>query len=272
MHEKFILADTHCHLDFEAYETDRQQVLERSRQAGVQRILNPGIDLPSSRAAIRLAEEHPEVYAAVGVHPNSALEWDKSSLEELRDLAGHPKVVAIGEIGLDFYRDRAPREIQARAFEEQLELAASLALPVIIHNRQATLQVHKMLQNWTGALEASSSPLNDRHGVLHSFSGDVQEARHAIRLGFYVGITGPVTYRNAAALQEVVADLPADRLLVETDAPFLPPHPHRGERNEPVYVRLIVDKIAEIQSLSTGILAARTTSNAERLFNWGVPD
>jgi TatD DNase family protein len=262
------LADTHCHLDFEAFEADRQQVLARGLEAGVERILNPGINLTSTRAAIKLAESYPQVFAAAGIHPNEATTWEGNTQSHLRELAQHPKVVAVGEIGLDYYRDRAPRPVQQRIFQEQLDLAAELGLPVVIHNRQATEDVLMLIANWHNKLVSAGSPLAERPGVLHSYANGENVARQAIALNFYIGFTGPVTFRNAPELQRVVASLPVDRLLVETDAPFLTPHPHRGQRNEPAYVRLVAEKIAELHQENFARIADRTTANAKRLFDW----
>lgn len=263
-----MLADTHCHLDFDTFDEDRDQVLARSREAGVTRILVPGIDTVSSRAAVELAESRSQVCAAVGVHPNEANTWDEDALAHLRGLAQSPAVVAIGEIGLDYYRDRAPRELQKRILQSQLTLATELQLPVVIHNRQATAELLDILSAWSAGLTAAQSSLAERPGVLHSYSDDLQSALRALELNFYIGITGPVTFRNAPDLQNVVAALPLDRLIVETDAPFLAPHPYRGKRNEPAYVRLIADKIAQLHNENFEAVAQTTSQNAQRLFDW----
>jgi len=263
-----LLVDTHCHLDFESFDDDREAVLARAQEAGVLRMINPGIDLASSQAALRLAERYPSVYAAVGVHPNDAAGWDDASLEELRALAGRDKVLAIGEIGLDYYRDTTPRDLQKRIFKEQLDLAAEMGLPVIIHNREATDDLLEILEDWHKKLENSSLALSARPGVLHSYSGDATQARRAISLGFRIGFTGPVTFRNAPDLQEVAAELSLENLLVETDAPFLAPHPKRGRRNEPANVRLIAEKLAELHGESIETVAQITTANAGQLFLW----
>lgn len=268
------ITDTHCHLDFEAFDEDRDLVLARARQAGVQSILNPGIDLSSSQKAVKLAKYYPEVYAAVGVHPNSAHDCHDEVLHSIymlvtgHSMDAHPKVKAIGEIGLDYYRDRTPREIQRRVFKDQLKLAQELNLPVVIHNRQATEIILEMLGEWHEELVARGSPLAERPGVLHSFSGDMQVVQQAIGMNFLLGISGSVTYKNATQLHKLIADLPLENVLVETDAPFLPPHPHRGQRNEPAYVRGVVDKIALIKGMSGEMVAETTTHNASRIFNW----
>jgi TatD DNase family protein len=272
-----MLFDSHCHLDFEAFDHDREHVLERARFAGVVGILNPGVDLENSRQVVGLSASQDFVFAAVGIHPNSASSWEDGTLSSLTELARQPKVLAIGEIGLDYYRDRAPRQLQLEIFERQLELAGKMNLPVIIHTRdlspaerQATADALAILAQWQVELAFAQSPLLGCPGVLHSYSGDLDSARMAIEMGFYIGVTGPVTFRNAPDLQNIVAELPVERLLIETDAPFLTPHPHRGKRNEPAYVRLVADKIALIQNLEPEEVAQTTTSNADRLFNWRV--
>ena len=270
-----MLVDTHCHLNFEWFDQDRAAVLQRAWDAGVTRILIPGIEVTSSRQAIALAESHPEIFAAVGVHPNDALAWNETTLDELRHLAKHPRVKAIGEIGLDYYRDRAPRELQRQIFEAQLSLAAEVSLPVVIHtrsaspeDRQATADVLAILREWKAGLEEQGCELRWRPGVLHSFSDDIATAQDAAGQGFYIGITGPVTFRKADELREVVASLPLISLLIETDAPFLTPHPHRGERNEPAFVRFVAEKIAQIHHLTYEAVGQTVSANAARLFQW----
>jgi len=263
-----ILTDTHCHLNLEQFDSDRQEVVSRARAAGVSRILNPALDLASSQEASRLAEDYPEVYAAVGVHPNSALTWDEGTPAKLRGLADQPKVVAIGEIGLDYYRDRAPKPVQRQVFERQLGLAAEVELPVVIHNRDATEDVLAVLAEWRAGLVESGSPLAERPGVLHSYAGGLSHLPEVLSLGFYVGITGPVTFRKADELRQVAGALPLERLLIETDAPYLTPEPFRGRRNEPAHVRFVAERIAEVRAISVGELARITAQNAERLFKW----
>jgi TatD DNase family protein len=263
-----VLTDTHCHLDFNRFDKDRAQVIARALEAGVTRVLNPGIDLESCRAAIKLAEENEQVYAAVGVHPNSALTWNDSTLAELEELARHRKVVAVGEIGLDYYRDRAPRDLQKQVFLSQLELAASLQLPVVIHNRQSTSELLEILVEWQAKLVAEGSSLAERPGVLHSYSDEIAPAMEAIEHNFFIGFTGPVTFNNARELQLVATTLPIECMLIETDAPFLTPHPFRGKRNEPARVRLVAEKIAELKKQPYNSIACVTTENAARLFNW----
>ena len=259
------LTDTHCHLYFHAFEEDRDAVLARAWSAGVERILVPGIDLPTSQAALELAESDPRIFAAVGVHPNDAATWDARSLEFLETMAAHPKVVAIGEIGLDYYREGAPRDLQRRVLREQVALAGRLNLPVVIHTRNASPADRSCMADTLQILAESGV-----RGVLHSFSGNLAEAKQTLNLGFFIGITGPVTFKKADELRQVVAAVPLDRLLIETDSPFLTPHPHRGRRNEPAHVRFVAGKIAELHHQPLAVVAEATTENARRLFQWSI--
>lgn len=255
-----MLIDTHCHLDFESFDEDREAVVERALAAGVTQIVVPGLDLDNCTTILALTQKYDGVFAAVGVHPNSSAEWQDGWIDVLRDLAQQPKVVAIGEIGLDYYWDKSPQAVQHRALALQLELAAELNLPVIIHNRDASADVIRLL---------SESPLvgRDNPGVLHSFAADWETAVSALDLGYYLGFTGPVTFKKADDLREIAQKVPDDRILVETDAPFLTPHPYRGKRNEPAYVAYVAEKLAEVRGVSTAVLAQQTTENAHRLFS-----
>lgn len=255
------LIDTHTHLDFPQFDDDREQVIERALAAGVEAMINVGADLASSRAAVALAEAHPQIYTAVGVHPHDARTLTEEVLEELRALASHPKVVGIGEIGLDFYRDLSPRDRQRRAFQQQLALAREAGKPVIIHDRQAHQEVMSILRQWIGSRHHQPA------GVLHCFSGDSAMAQEAIELGFYISIAGPVTFQNARRLRDLVRQLPLERLLIETDCPYLTPHPHRGKRNEPAYVKLVAQEVARIKGLSLKEVARVTSDNARALFS-----
>lgn len=270
-----MLTDTHCHLNFENYNPDREEILDRARQLGLTRLLNPGVDLKSSRSAIKLADTYHEVYAAVGIHPNDAQLWEESTPDELRQLAQHSKVVAIGEIGLDYYRDRAPRDLQRRILQQQLALAAEVHLPVILHlrnssaqDRSATLDMLAMLVEWCGLLISAEPILAERPGVFHSFSGTLDEAQQALDLNFYIGVSGPVTYQKADTVKEVAAGIPQERLLIETDAPFLSPNPHRNERNEPAYVQIVAQEVARIRNLEYEEAVGISSANAGRLFLW----
>lgn len=263
-----MLTDTHCHLDYEWFDVDREDVIRRALDAGLGRLLIPALDLESAHAALELAERYEPVYAAVGLHPNSATAWTEAYPEHLRELAGHPKILAIGEIGLDYYRDRAPQDLQHRVLRAQLDLAAELELPVVIHNREAGEDVIAELSGWQRELEDAGSPLAARPGVLHSFLDSRDVALSALEAGFFIGITGPVTFKNAPGLQALVAELPLERLLIETDAPFLAPHPHRGKRNEPARVRLVAEKIAELKDLPVDKVVEATWENSVTLFAW----
>ncbi len=257
------LTDTHCHLNFYDYDDDRVTVLSRAKDSGVKRILIPGIDLPTSQSAIELSEEYQPLYAAVGVHPTSANKWDMRTIGYLDEMAVHPRVKAVGEIGLDYYHDRTPPQLQKRIFKEQLSLAQYLELPVVIHTRNLNFDDRACISD---ALEILSE--FKVVGVLHSFSGNIAEAQRAISLGFYIGITGPITYNNAVELQKVVACVPLNHLLIETDGPFMAPVPYRGRRNEPAYVSYIAEKIGEIHNQPAEAVAEITAINAHQLFQW----
>lgn len=256
-----MLIDTHLHLDFDQYDEDRDEVVARAVDAGVEKMITIGIDRETCRRAVTLIDRYDAVYAAVGVHPNSASDWGEDAEVELRDYVQHPNVVAIGEIGLDYYWDKTSPELQHEVFRAQLEMAAELEMPVIIHNRDADGDVLAMLREWVTDVQPAYPP-----GVLHFFSGDLEMARAGEELGFYFGVDGPLTFRNADAMREVVAALPPERLLVETDAPFLTPQPHRGKRNEPAYVRFVAQQLAELHGVPVEEIASKTTENAYRLF------
>jgi TatD DNase family protein len=260
------LVDSHAHLDSGRYKNDRQQVIGRAKSAGVELIVTVGADLASSRRAVELAAEHEMVYGVVGIHPHNAKQLDGATLADLRELAQRPKIVAVGEIGLDYYRDLSPRPVQRKAFQAQLAWAAKLDKPVVIHDRDAHREIMDILSDWAKRMTGSS--LAGRLGVLHTFSGDQAMAKKAIDLGFYISISGPITYKNANELVDVVQYLPLERILVETDCPFLTPHPHRGKRNEPAYVGLVAHRIAALRGMDPGELAEATTANARRLFRF----
>jgi TatD DNase family protein len=259
------LVDTHCHLTLRDYAADLEQVLQRAREAGIERIVVPGIDLASSRAAVALAETKPGVYATVGVHPHDAQTYSAALGDELRGLAGSPRVVAIGEIGLDYYRDRSPRPAQRTAFQAQLDLAAELGLPVVVHNRESTEDVMEALIHHA---RRRPSRLEDRVGVLHAFSADLEVGRRAAEEGFYLGVAGPLTYPAADERRAITSSLPLERLVLETDAPYLTPHPRRSERNEPAKMLLVAEQLAKLFGVSLEVIAGTTTANAARLFGW----
>lgn len=258
------LVDTHCHLDFDSYDSIRDDVIGEAAEAGVSRIIDPGTDLARCQKALDLADAYPGVYAAVGIHPTSTVGFDADTLAQVRAMAAHSKVVAIGEIGLDYYWDASPKDTQRAALEAQLALAAELELPVIIHNRDASDDLLSVLATWTATLPAA---LKDRPGVLHSFSAPQRIAEQGLALGFYIGFTGPVTFKKADDLRHIAAQVPDDRILVETDGPFLTPVPHRGKRpNKPAYVRHIAERLAALRTVPDADFFAQTTANAERLF------
>jgi len=254
-----MLIDSHCHLNFNVFNEDRADVLVRAAEAGIVTIINPATNLEDSQQIVAMADEMPNLYAAIGFHPNDTADFDDVALAHLRKLANHPKVVAIGEIGLDYYWDKVSRPIQKQVFEQQLALAKEVDKPVIIHQRESAEDTMAVLRDW-GARQ-------DHPGlVLHSFSGDMAMAEEAIDLGFYIGVSGPVTFKNARDLPGIVAALPPDRLLVETDAPFLSPHPFRGKRNEPARVKLIAERIADLQKLPFAEMSRILTVNTISLF------
>lgn len=252
------LIDTHAHLHTEPFDPDRDMVFARAAEAGVQRLIEIGYDLDSSRAAVALADQHPHMYAVVGIQPHYALEADVAWLAEVRRLAAHPKVVAIGEIGLDYHWDRAPHADQERLFREQLALARELGLPVVIHSRDAKEDTIRILGD-----AARGQP-----GVMHSFSGDWDYAAACLDVGFYLSLSGPVTFPKATELHEVARRAPLDRILTETDSPYLSPHPRRGKRNEPANVRLVAERIAALRELPLEALAEAVWRNAEALFRF----
>jgi TatD DNase family protein len=252
------MIDSHCHLDFPDFDPDRDQVLARAAESGVTALIDPGTDLESSRRAVALAEKHDSVYAAVGVHPHDASTLDRETLAQVRQLAAQAGVVAIGEIGLDYYRDLSPRDVQRAAFDRQLALAADLDLPVIVHQRESAADVIAALRDWAAGGHAGC--------VLHAFSGDQAMADEAVATGFYLGIGGPLTFKNARNLPEIVTRVPLAHLVIETDAPYLAPHPYRGKRNEPAYVALVAERLAELLGLPPGDVTAQLTDNTRRLF------
>ncbi len=284
--------DTHCHLDLRQFDGDRQAVIERAAAAGVALIVNPAIDLDSCRRVLALAEQYPGLYAAVGVHPNDCGDFDDDAVAQLREMAHHPKVVAIGEIGLDYYWNKVAIDQQRRALRAQLALAAESGLPVILHSRSAqgdesrrcNSDLLRELERWVAERNAQRSevtvvgdvsltpdpwPLIPEVpvGVWHAFSGDLAEAQTAYGLGLVLGLGGPVTFQNARRLQALAPQLRLDRLLLETDAPYLAPHPHRGQRNEPAYIPLIAQALADQLGTTLEAVAAQTTITAEQSFH-----
>jgi TatD DNase family protein len=268
-----VIVDTHCHLDLRQFDEDREAVIERAAEVGVAAIINPAIDLDSCHRVLVLADSHPNIYAALGVHPSDCEHFGPDDLAELRELARHPKVMAIGEIGLDYYWERVDHEQQERALRGQLALAAELDLPVILHTRNAkdgnaacTEDLLYLLSQWVSEIR-SFRPSSGIIGVWHAFSGTLEQAERAYNLGFVLGLGGPVTFQNARTLHSLVPELHPERMILETDAPYLAPHPHRGKRNEPAYLALVVEALAKLTGMSGEEIAAQTTATAKRCFN-----
>jgi TatD DNase family protein len=257
------LVDSHCHLDDSKFDTDREQVIERALAAGVERMMaiGTGDGPPDLRTAIRQAERYPFLFATIGVHPHDASKATAETFAELRDLATHPKVLAVGEIGLDYHYDFSPREVQRAVFEKQLEIAAETGKPIVIHTREAWPDTMAILrERWRGA------------GIMHCFTGDEEQAREALALGFHLSFGGVLTFPKAETVRQAARITPDDRLLVETDCPYLAPVPHRGKRNEPSFVVETVKRLAEVRGSTAEAIAGLTTANFDRLFcRTGLP-
>jgi TatD DNase family protein len=252
-----MLIDSHAHLDMKDFKDDLDEVLKRALEAGLKRIITIGIDLQSSKKAVELAHQYEYIFSTVGFHPHDADKLNTNQLHELRTLASNPKVVAWGEIGLDFFRNYSPHQKQISAFEQQLDLAVDLTLPVIIHNRDAHQETYDILKKRED---------KGLRGVIHCFSGDYDLAMRFIDMGYYISIPGTVTYKKALKIQDVAVRIPLDRMLVETDAPYLTPIPKRGKRNEPAFVAYTAKKIAELRNMDFEAFALQTSENARRLF------
>ncbi len=256
-----MLIDTHVHLDDARYDADREAVIARARETGVSAFVTIGCDLATSHAAVDLAGRYEFIYASVGVHPHETKEIGDHWYDELRRLAQHPKVVAYGEIGLDYHYNHSPPKLQRERFREQILLAKELRLPVIIHTREAQTDTIAILKE---------EQADDVGGVFHCFSGDAQLAQDALDLGFYLSFSGVVTFQNAGPLRGIVKTVPLDRLLIETDCPYLTPVPHRGKRNEPAYVKAVAEKLGELKGtlgpMSLEEIGRVTSANAKRLF------
>jgi len=252
-----MLIDTHCHLNHSDFDADQEAAIRRAHSAGVGAMVVIGYDLVSSEAAIAMADREPSIFATVGIHPHDAVQCHGEALRRLRQLGGHPRVVALGEIGLDFYRNLSPRAAQETAFRRQIHLARDLGLPIILHTRQSEVEVLDLLEEeGTGGLP----------GIMHCFSAGPEIAARCFDLGFHVGIGGVLTFKNARELHATVAGLPLDRIVLETDAPYLAPHPHRGKRNEPAYVALVAARLAELHGCGIEEVGAVTTANARAVF------
>ncbi|HET6845675.1 MAG TPA: TatD family hydrolase [Anaerolineales bacterium] len=276
------LTDTHCHLYMDRFRADLPAVVARAQEAGVRRMLVPGLDIETSRQAIELAQAYEPIYCAIGFHPTETTALGDAQWRSLRQLLQAEKLAAIGEVGLDYYwvTDADARRQQRRALEQQLGMAEGACLPVVLHLREqedadsgaAAQDLLSILSAWTSGFADQAASLRGRAGVLHSFSGTPETAAVAMDLGFYIGVTGPITFPTAEHRRGVVQSLPLARILIETDAPFLAPQQYRGKRNEPAYVPHIADRIAQIQSRTPTEVAEATWRNAARLFGWGEPD
>jgi TatD DNase family protein len=256
------LIDSHAHLDLPEFKHDLDAVIQRACDNGVESIITVGIGIHECRQALKLAEQYPFVYATLGIHPHNATDLDSASLDFLEKNASHAKVVALGEMGLDYYRNLSPQDAQRRCFSAQLGLARSLKLPVVIHDRDAHDETLEILRQ---------EKAHEMGGVLHCFSGDVAMAFACIDMGFFISIPGTVTFKSARVIQDVVRSVPLKHLLIETDCPFLTPVPHRGKRNEPAHVRLVAEKIAEIKQLHFDEVARATAENACKVFRLADP-
>lgn len=249
--------DTHVHLNAEQYEEDVQEVIERALAAGVSKMVVVGFDHVTIKKAMELTEQYPFIYAVIGWHPVDAIDCTEEDLNWIETLAAHPKVVGIGETGLDYHWDKSPKDVQQELFRKQIRLAQKVELPVIIHNRDATADVVRILQEEEAHLTG---------GIMHCYGGSVETAKTCIDMNFMISLGGPVTFKNAKMPKQVATDISLDHLLIETDAPYLAPHPHRGKRNEPALVTLVAEEIASLKEISVEEVAKRTTENALKIF------
>ncbi|MDN4860148.1 TatD family hydrolase [Priestia megaterium] len=256
-----MLFDTHVHLNAEQYEDDLQEVINRALEKGVQNMVVVGFDEPTIKKAIQIAEMYDFIYASVGWHPVDAVDMTDEHLAWIEELAQHPKVVALGEMGLDYHWDKSPKEVQKDVFRRQIRLARKVNLPIIIHNRDATEDVVTILKE---------EHVEEVGGIMHCFTGSIEVAKQCMDMNMYISFGGPVTFKNAKKPKEVATELPLDKLLIETDCPYLTPHPFRGKRNEPGYVSYVAEQIAELKGITYEELAAITTANAKKLF--GIND
>lgn len=252
-----MLIDTHAHLNAIQYQEDLEEVIERAQSEGVEIIVVVGFDRETITRAIELADTYEFIYATVGWHPVDAIDMTDEDLKWIEELCSHPKVVALGEMGLDYYWDKSPKEIQKEVFRKQIALAKKVKLPIIIHNREATADIIEILE------EENASEVG---GIMHCFTGSVEVAKQCMDMNFYISFGGPVTFKNAKKPKEVAAEIPLDRLLIETDCPYLTPHPFRGKRNEPSYVKYVAEQIAELKGVTFEEIALKTSDNAKRFF------
>lgn len=252
-----MLFDTHVHLNARQFKEDREEVIQRAFDNGVQYMVVVGFDAETIPLAIEIAESYENIYAAVGWHPVDAIDMTDKDLAWIEELSSHPKVVAIGEMGLDYHWDKSPKDIQKEVFRKQIRLAKKVNMPIIIHNREATEDIIAILQ------EENAKEVG---GIMHCYNDSIQYVQDCLDMNFYISLGGPVTFKNASLPKEVAKEVPLNRLLVETDAPYLAPHPNRGKRNEPAYVRLVAEKIAELREISLEEVSQKTTENAFQVF------
>ncbi|MGB6779469.1 TatD family hydrolase [Planococcus citreus] len=249
--------DTHVHLNADQYDEDLQEVIDRALNSKVEKMVVIGFDRKTIKRAIELVEQYDFIYAVVGWHPVDAIDCTDEDLEWIEQLAAHEKVVGIGETGLDYHWDKSPRDIQQQIFRKQIQLAKRVKLPIIIHNREATEDVLTILRE---------EDAQEVGGVMHCFGGSVETAQESIKMNFMISLGGPVTFKNAKKPKEVAAEIPLEHLMIETDAPYLAPHPYRGKRNEPSYVPLVAEEIARLKELPVETVAEATTENAKRFY------
>ncbi|MDT9027784.1 TatD family hydrolase [Rossellomorea yichunensis] len=253
-----MLFDTHVHLNAEQFDEDLEEVISRAREAGVEKMVVVGFDRPTINRAMELIEQYEFLYASIGWHPVDAIDMKDEDLAWIEELSNHPKVVAIGEMGLDYHWDKSPKDVQKEVFRKQIHLAKKVKLPIIIHNRDATQDIVDILRE-EGAEEVG--------GIMHCFSGSPEIAQECVDMNFYISLGGPVTFKNAKKPKEVAKEIPLEKLLIETDCPYLAPHPNRGKRNEPAYVKLVAEQIAELKEITLEEVENITTKNAKKLFN-----
>lgn len=253
-----MLFDTHTHINAVQFKDDLEEVIDRAQQAGVKEMVVVGFDRETINEAIKLIDTYDFLYGAVGWHPVDAIDMTPSDLKWIEELAtSHPKIVALGEMGLDYHWDKSPKEVQHQVFREQIQLAKRIDMPIIIHNREATEDIVKILQ------EERAETVG---GIMHCYTSDLETAKLCMDMNFYISFGGPVTFKNADLPKEVAKEIPLNRLLIETDCPYLSPHPYRGKRNEPARVKLIAEKIAELKGVSLDEIARVTSNNAKTLF------
>lgn len=252
-----MLIDTHVHLNADQYDEDLQEVIDRALDEGIDRMFVVGFDTNTIERTMKLIDQYDFIYGIIGWHPVDAIDCTEERLQWIEELSKHPKIIGIGEMGLDYHWDKSPKDIQKEVFRKQIALAKRVQLPIIIHNREATQDCVDILK------EENASEVG---GIMHSFSGSNEIADEILKMNFYISLGGPVTFKNAKQPKEVAQHVPLDRLLVETDAPYLSPHPYRGKRNEPARVKLVAEQIAELRGISYEEVCKATTENAERLF------